>query len=79
MDSPEVGKSKSLYFKILIIYFSGLTTHLVVFDLRDMTLSKKLQQIQKFKKKPHIVNLDWLMDCMETGEIKDAEMEQYKI
>lgn len=55
----------------------GKTTHLVVFDSSDITMSKKLIHIKNFKHKPHVVNLEWLMDCMEKGEILDEKLEQY--
>jgi len=49
------------------------TTHLVVFDDKDLHKSKKLQYVKDFKKKPEIVCLDWLIECMETGKVPDSK------
>jgi hypothetical protein len=56
-----------------------MTTHLVVFDQTDLSLSKKLVHIKTFKKRPMVVNQEWLIDCMEAGRILDGGDEKYKI
>ena len=40
-----------------------------MFDTDNLHKSKKLIQQKRFKSKPLIVTLDWLLDCMETGSI----------
>ena len=65
------------------MYFSGYTTHLILLTTENedgksmLQQSKKLQHIKNFKHKPHVVNLDWLTDCLEQGQILDAQ--QYLI
>lgn len=56
-----------------------MTTHLVVFDASDLSLSKKLVHIKTFKKRPLVVNQEWLIDCMESGKILDGADEKYRI
>jgi len=51
----------------------GLTTHLVMLNTEDLSRSKKLEQIKKFKKQPELVNLDWLLDCFEQGKIPSKD------
>jgi len=54
----------------------GLTTHLVVFSEDGLEKSKKLQYIKKFRRPPHVVNLNWLYLTLQTGEIQDADAYQ---
>jgi len=67
MDSKENGKSKLIL--CLIIFFSGKTTHLVLMTTEGLQHSKKLKSMKIFKNKPLVVELAWLFDCMESGEI----------
>ena len=50
------------------------TTHLVVFDDKDLHKSKKLQYVKDFRTKPDIVSLEWLIECMETGKVPDSNL-----
>jgi len=63
----------SNFIKIIIIYFyfSGITTHLVLFETENLERSKKLQHLRenKFKNKVIVVNYGWLYDTMESGSI----------
>jgi hypothetical protein len=51
----------------------------VVFDSSDLSLSRKLVHIKQFKKRPLVVNQEWLIECMESGKILDGNDEKYKI
>ena len=53
---------------------------MIVFNPEPENLkrSKKLQKhIKLFKSKPLVVNLDWLLDCMEQGKV--LEETQYLV
>lgn len=52
------------------------TKYLVAVDTTKLEMSNKYTYIQKkFKpeEKPHIVTLDWLLDCMEQGQILEPQ------
>jgi hypothetical protein len=42
-------------------------------NTEDLSRSKKLEQIKRFKKQPELVNLDWLLDCFEQGKIPSKD------
>ena len=76
----------SSFIKIIIIYFyfSGITTHLVLFETENLERSKKLQHLRenKFKNKVIVVNYGWLYDTMESGSIvpvDDYLVEYWKV
>jgi len=56
-----------------------VTTHLVVMDENNVEKSKKLEQIKLFKKKPHLVRLDWLLDTMTQGIVMDANLYKFDL
>mmetsp|Transcript_5604 Transcript_5604/g.9649 ORF Transcript_5604/g.9649 Transcript_5604/m.9649 type:complete len:115 (+) Transcript_5604:853-1197(+) len=56
----------------------GKTTHLIVFG-EDYERSKKLQHIKSFKRKPMVVSMDWLFDCMETAALVDGCDPKYAV
>lgn len=57
----------------------GHTTHLVILDTGDLSRSKKLEQIKRFTKKPLVVDISWLLDCLEHGKVLDGADEKYRV
>ena len=60
----------------MIFFHSGITNYLIVFPLQDTSQYKKsakIKQMAKFKIKPRIVNLDWLINTMEYGQVQPAD------
>jgi len=49
--------------------FSGVTDYVIVLTEEQLRNSKTLERVQNdFKRKPSIVNIEWLIDSMEKGE-----------
>ena len=60
----------------MIIFHSGLTKYLVVFPLQDQSQIKKsasIKRMAKFKSKPHLVSMDWLINTLESGQVQQAD------
>lgn len=74
-------RSESKFRKDLSFFCRKVTQYLIVVDGSKLEMSNKYQYIQtkmRPENRPHIVSLDWMLDCMENGAIVDATDSKYR-
>lgn len=69
----QLNQSKSKFVEFLLItsvFHSGVTKYLVVFPLQDESQANKsasIKRMNKFKIKPNLVYMEWLISTLESG------------